>query len=182
MKGLYAAGDETFGGISNAAVYGWIEGENAVAYAKEAAPIRERKANSTLEEKLGLLDELKSREMGADWKEVNLALQQTMYDYAGNTRSEITLDTGLNHLRRLERKALSTMMARNQWELTRCLEVVNLLDLGELVFIAATERKETRARHVRPDFPIADPRLDRSILLIRETDGKPTTEWMQIRD
>lgn len=182
VKGLYAAGDETFGGISNAAVYGWIAGENAAAYAREAAPVRERKANSALEEKLGLLDELKSREVGADWKEVNLALQQTMYDYAGAVRSGTVLEAGLNHLRRLKRKAHSSMLARNQWELTRCLEVRNLLDLGELVLIAAAERKETRARHVRPDFPIADPRLEKSILLIREGKGKPVTEWMQVRD
>ncbi len=182
VKGLYAAGDETFGGISNAAVYGWIAGENAAAYAREAAPPREGLVNPALEEKLGLLDEFRSRELGADWKEVNLALQQTMRDYVGEARSQTMLDAGLNHLHRLKRKALSTMIARNQWELTRCLEVLNLLDLGELVFTAARERKETRARHVRPDFPITDPRLERSILLIRETDGKPTTEWVQIKD
>jgi len=32
MSGLYAAGDESFGGISSAAVFGWIAGENAARY------------------------------------------------------------------------------------------------------------------------------------------------------
>ena len=35
LKGLYAAGDEIFGGISGAAVFGWIAGENAGHRAKD---------------------------------------------------------------------------------------------------------------------------------------------------
>ncbi len=99
---------------------------------------------------------VRSRETGATWQEVNVALQQVMQDYAGSTRSENVLQAGLNHLRKLKQKAHDTIMAKNQHELMHCLEVLNLLDLGELVFAAALERKETRAtHHARADYPFA---------------------------
>ena len=67
-----------------------------------------------------------------------------MYDYAGSVRSETLLKAGLSYLQKLKRKVQTTLMARNQHDLMHCLEVLNLIDLGELVFIAAKERKETR--------------------------------------
>ena len=69
------------------------------------------------------------------------------------------------------------MMAQNRWELTRCLETLNLLDLGELVFVAAKERKETRGLHKRPDYPLTDPMLEGKVLYIRQEQGKPVAEW-----
>ena len=182
VKGLYAAGDEITGAISKAATFGWIAGENAARYAKEAGSSKLEDVKPKIEERKSLLNEIRSREVGPDWREANLALQQIMKDYAGPVRSETLLEAGLNHLRRVKQKAYSAMMAKNQWELTRCLEVLNLLDLGELVFIAANERKETRGTHVRPDYPVTDPRLDRSVLVVKKVDGKPTTEWEKIKD
>lgn len=182
VKGLYAAGDESLSSISTAATFGWIAGDNAAGYAKEAGSAESENVKSKIEETKGLLSEFRGREVGPDWKEVNIALQQTMKDYAGSVRSETLLEAGLGHLRRVKQKARFTMTARNQWELTRCLEVLNLLDLGELVFIAANERKETRERHVRPDYPVTNPQLDRSVLIVKKVDVKPTTEWRRIKD
>lgn len=182
VKGLYAAGDELRGGIGNAATIGWIAGDNAAKYAKEAGPPKLENVKPKIEETTSLINDIKSREVGPDWKEVNIALQQIMKDYAGSVRSETILEAGLNHLRRVKQKAYSTMMAKNQWELIRCLEVLNLLDLGEIVFIAANERKETRGAHVRPDYPVTNPQLDRSVLLVKKADGKTVTEWKEIKD
>ncbi|MBA7642905.1 hypothetical protein ES703_50614 [subsurface metagenome] len=103
-----------------------------------------------------------------------------MHDYAGNIRSEDLLQAGLNYLRRLRKKVNATMMARNQWELTRCLETLNLLDLGELVFIAADERKETRGLHKRSDYPLTNPMLENKALFIKRVDGKPVAEWREM--
>jgi len=68
------------------------------------------------------------------------------------------------------------MMARNRWELTRCLETLNLLDLGELVLMAANERKETRALHTRSDFPLVDPVMDGKEIILRKEKGKAVVE------
>jgi len=176
IDGLYAAGDESMGGIGPSATYGWIAGENAATYVKEASGPDVEKARAEIEERKALVNNMSSRKEGPDWKEANIALQQIMQDYAGSVRSETLLTAGLSYLRRLREKVDTTMMARNQWELTRCLETLNLLDLGELVFLAANERKESRGLHNRPDYPLTDPMLDGKGLFIRRVKGEPVIE------
>ena len=176
IDGLYAAGDESMGGIGPSATYGWIAGENAATYVKEVPGPDVEKARAEIEERKALVNNMSSRKEGPDWKEANIALQQIMQDYAGPVRSETLLTAGLSYLRRLREKVDTTMMARNQWELTRCLETLNLLDLGELVFLAANERKETRGLHNRPDYPLTDPMLDGKGLFIRRVNGEPVIE------
>ena len=99
-----------------------------------------------------------------------------MTDYAGKVRNEALLQQGLSHLRRLREKADTLMIARNQHELGRCLEVHNLFGLGELVFLAALDRKETRGLHNRPDYPFTNPLLNRAHV-IREENGAPVMAW-----
>jgi succinate dehydrogenase/fumarate reductase flavoprotein subunit len=180
VAGLYAAGDELFGGIANAAIFGWIAGENAAEYASRQVPPELDRLKGFIDEKKEYVNEIRRRETGTDWKDANMALQQTMNDYAGTIRSDTMLEAGLAHLRRLKSKARALLTCRNQWELVRCLEVLNLFDLGELVFIAARERKETRGRHMRPDYPVTDPRLDRARLFVRKDADKVATEWREI--
>lgn len=180
IKRLYAAGDESMGGIGPSAAYGWIAGENAATYAREAPSPDIEKAREEIEGRKNLVHEMRSRSEGPDWKESNIALQQIMQDYGGPVRSETLLKAGLSYLRRLKEKVGTTMMAQNQWELTRCLETLNLLDLGELVFIAANERKETRGLHNRPDYPLTDPMLEGKGLFMRRVSGQPVLEWRRI--
>jgi succinate dehydrogenase/fumarate reductase flavoprotein subunit len=63
----------------------------------------------------------------------------------------------------------------------RSLEVEDLLECGEMVFIAALERKETRAQHKRPDFPFTNPLLQDKFLTIRKEKGKVVTAWREKR-
>lgn len=180
VKGLYAAGDESTFGISGAAVFGWIGGENAARYVKKAASPVMDKVRAQIEEKKGFIDALQHRKQGPDWKDANIALQHVMADYAGLVRSETLLEAGLRHLRRLKEKVHTTLRARNRWELTRCLEVVNLYDLAELVFVGALERKESRGLHHRVDYPYTDPLLNGKVLIAKKVDGKVVTEWRDV--
>jgi len=182
IEGLYTAGDESYssGGISIASTYGWITGENAAKRAKEVKLPDIEPKNAIIAEKEALLNEIKSRKVGADWKEANVALQQIMNDYAGSSRAETYLDAGSNHIKRLRKKVDSTLMASNQHELVHCLEVLDLFDVAEAVFIAAKERKETRGKFVRVDYPFTNPLLEQ-FLLVRQQDGKPVTEWRRLR-
>jgi succinate dehydrogenase/fumarate reductase flavoprotein subunit len=180
VVGLYSAGDECTFGISGAAVFGWIGGENAAAYAKEALSPDIGMVQVQIEEKKSFVEALQNRKQGPDWKDANIALQHTMADYAGPVRSETMLMAGLNHLRRLKEKLYQTLRAKDRWELTRCLEVVNLYDLGELVLIGALERKESRGLHHRIDYPYTDPLLNNKILIVKRVDGKPITEWREV--
>ena len=180
VPGLYAAGDEFFGGISGAAVFGWIAGESAAANAKNRSVKDPEHLEPQLEASRELLSGLREREDGPDWKEANTLLQQIMWDYAGLVRSETLLDAGLHALRRLEEKASTTMIARNSHELMRALEVLNMIKIGELVFVAARERKETRGKHIRVDYPFANPLLQK-LLIVKQHEGKPTTEWRSLK-
>ena len=181
VKGLYAAGDEYFGGISAAATFGWIAGDNAARYIKQTGSPEIDKVRAEIEGKKELLNKIRSREIGATWQEVNIALEQVMYDYAGSIRSETLLQAGLSHLQRLKEKAYSTIMAKNQHELMHCLEVLNLFDIGEVVFIAASERKETRGNYVRPDYPYTNPLMNNKVLICKKADDKPVAEWREIK-
>lgn len=182
IKGVYAAGDELIAGIGLigcAAPSGQIAGENAAKYANERPFIEIDEARAQIDERESLLQEIRSRKIGPDWKEATIAFQQIMQDYAGLVRYEALLQAGLGYLQRLKRKVNTTIIARNQWELTRCVETLNLLDLAEAVFVAANERKGTRGLHNRIDYPLTDPMLDGKLLCIREVEGKPVTEWRE---
>jgi succinate dehydrogenase/fumarate reductase flavoprotein subunit len=180
LKGLYAAGDESIVSIGPAATYGWIAGESAASNARTAGGPGMEKVRAQIEEKKQWVDEINNRKEGPDWREANIALQQIMQDYAGLVRSETLLTAGLSYLRRLKEKVRRGLMARNRWELTRCLETKNLLDLGELIFLAANERKETRGLHNRADYPLTDPVLDGKAIFVRRVNGEPVMEWRKI--
>jgi succinate dehydrogenase/fumarate reductase flavoprotein subunit len=178
LKGVYAIGDEAVGGISAAAVFGWISAENAVDYIRKVRYSDVENVRAKIEEKKDFFNHLRSREGGPDWREANVALQQVMYDYAGSVRNEDLLQQGLSHLRRLKEKA-KNMIARNPHELGRCLEVLNMFDIGELVFLAASDRKETRGLHIRPDYPFTNPLLSK-LHIVQNVDGKPSMQWKEI--
>jgi succinate dehydrogenase/fumarate reductase flavoprotein subunit len=179
VRGLYAAGDESIVSIGPAATYVWIAGQSGATSAR-GADSPDRASGAYVEEKNGMIQDMLTRKQGPDWKETNIALQQIMQDYVGLVRTETLMSAGLSYLRRLKEKATSSMIARNRWELTRALETLNLLDLGELVFQAARERKETRALRNRPDYPLTDPVLDGKAIFVKRIDGKPVMEWKKV--
>ena len=176
LKGLYAAGDEAFGDISAAATFGYIGGENAAKYIQNVKQATISKDNQIIKDTQRLIDDIRGHEDGPDWEETNIALQQTMLDYVGKVRNESLLKQGLQHLRRIKQKTRNTLMAKNPHEVARCLEVLNMLEIGELTFLMALNRKETRGLHVRPDYPFTDPTLNQAHI-IRKIKGENILDW-----
>lgn len=88
LKGLFVAGDETTRSISPAASYGWIAGKSAADYVKSTDMAGPETTAQLVGEKDVFLRDLKSRKDGPDWREVNIALQQLMSDYAGVVRTQ----------------------------------------------------------------------------------------------
>lgn len=182
VKGLFVAGDEAYSssGISLASTFGWMSGENAAKHAKETSFSQTQNSEAAVEKAHHFTAELLQRRNGPDWKEVNIALQQIMNDYAGDLRTAPLLEAGIRYLKRLKQKAVDSMVAGNQHDLIHCLEVFNLLDLGEVLFTSASERKETRGPHRRPDHPFTNPTLE-CFLVIKQVDGDPVTEWHEVK-
>ena len=180
LQGLYAAGDEIFGGISGAAVFGWIAGANAARQAKESTGPSRDSLGLQIEQAKSKLEGMRNRTNGATWKEANISLQQIMFDFSGQVRSETLLDAGLFALQRLSEKARQMLIAGNSHELCRCLEVFNLLDVGKIILTTAKERKETRGRHIRTDYPFTNPLMTK-LLMIKQTNGDPVMRWRSIK-
>jgi succinate dehydrogenase/fumarate reductase flavoprotein subunit len=181
VPGLFAAGDPVGNfraDIAGAATYGWIAGESAARRAQGVTVLEKAEQSSTVEARARLYGQFMSREVGPDWKESNIALQQIMKDYAGvMVRSDTLLNAGLRYFGRMKEQVLDTMVARNSHTLMRCLEVLDLMECAEAIFLTALERKETRAQHKRSDFPFTNPLLADKFLTIRREKGIPVLEW-----
>jgi succinate dehydrogenase/fumarate reductase flavoprotein subunit len=177
IKGLYSAGDELTRGISAAAVFGWIAGENAAAFSKENPTRDIEPFKDKIIEKKHFIESLQGRRKGFAWLDANIALQQVMQDYAGGMRSEAMLKAGLTHLGRLKTKVLESIRPKNPFEVIRCLEVINLYELGEIICQAALQRKESRGFVRRADYPLTDPLLNDKVLVMKQTRGQPVYEW-----
>ena len=180
LSGLYAAGDEYFGGASCAATFGRIAGENAALHAGRVKAPRVGQVKG-VEKKRDFFETIRGRETGETWQEVNVAVNQTLVDYAGSIRYENLLKAGAAHLHRLKKKAHGNLMAGNQHELMHCLEVLNLLDLGEIIFAAVRKREETRDKVSRLDYPFTNPVFDGKMLICRKRGNKPVVEWREMK-
>ena len=184
VQGLYAAGDEVGNfraDIAGAATFGWIAGKNAAQRAPDIKTFEAAEESSLVEEKRKFYSELLAREAGTanpSWKEVNIALQQIMTDYAGvEVRSEHLFKSGLKYLKDLKNKAMNTMYCQNSHELMRCLEVLDLIQLGELIMLTAQERKETRGKHVRVDYPFTNPLNNNRFITVQQVQGTAEIKW-----
>jgi len=55
-----------------------------------------------------------------------------------------------------------------------------MIEIGEVVFLAARERKETRGKHIRVDNPFTNPLLEK-LLVAKKTEKGPMLEWRSTR-
>jgi succinate dehydrogenase/fumarate reductase flavoprotein subunit len=181
VAGLFAAGDPVGNfraDIAGAATYGWIAGDSAAERAKGMSDFEKAEKSPMVRERAELYSAFMKRDTGPDWREANVALQQIMKDYAGVVvRSETLLKAGLKYFRDLKEKAKATMIAENSHSLMRTMEVLDLMECGEAIFLTALERKETRAQHRRSDFPFTNPLLSDKFLTIRQEKGQAKVEW-----
>jgi succinate dehydrogenase/fumarate reductase flavoprotein subunit len=183
LPGLFAAGDPVGNfraDIAGAATFGWIAGESAANRALGITGFEKTEESPVVEERIKLYNDFIKRENGPHWKEANIALQQIMKDYAGTVvRSETLLQAGLKYFNDLKGKALDTMVASNSHELMRCMEVLDLMECGEMILSSARERKETRGLHIRSDFPFTNPLLAEKWITVRKENGRPKVEWRE---
>ena len=165
LPGLYASGDLTGnvrGDITSAAVFGQIAGENAADYC-QTVEFEDVTRHLLIQEKIDLYNTMISRKSGAHWMEVNSTLNQIMDKYVSvkNVRSETLLKSAYKYLTDLKRYAVEQMKAENSHELVRCLEVLDLLDLGQATALCSENRKESRGMYNRRvDYPFTNPLMN----------------------
>ena len=183
LSGLYASGNicgNASGGVTCAAVFGAIAGENAAAYARRTSfiPVED---HPLIQDRRRLYQSLLERQNGAHWKEVNATLAQIMQDYLGaDLKSETMMTAGLKYLRDLRSMAREELQARNSHELMRIVEVFDLLDMGEVSFLSVLNRKESRAQLKRSDYKYTNPLLSGQLETIEKKDGQATVSFRKI--
>lgn len=177
VPGLYATGDEGYGGIAGACVTGWWAADAAAEYIKGLehcdidayAPL----INGTIDK----LEALLNRENGAHWNEAFDAVMNVTRDYCGESRSEEMLEQGLEHLQRLEATSQKSLMAANPHELAYCLSVLNIYQFTKLIFIMSLDRKESRGYYQRCDYPLQNLMLDGKRHFIRKEKNQNIISW-----
>jgi succinate dehydrogenase/fumarate reductase flavoprotein subunit len=142
LEGLFAAGEQLLagGGSAHACATGRYAGRKAAEYAcTTAEPIIERQ--QVEEEKSRIYAPMK-RTHGIEWKELEAGIARVMQDYCGPAKSEQLLTIGLRWLDEINELEANELYARNPHELTRALEALSLLTIGEMAIHASLARKE----------------------------------------
>jgi succinate dehydrogenase/fumarate reductase flavoprotein subunit len=157
IKGLFAAGDEV-GGLPwvcapGAVTMGWRAGEMAARQAvaqKSFMDVKEDRLNTLRD----LCDGMVQNKGGMHWREVETAVQNIVDHYAGKVRAEKMLLRAIDRLKEIRQNM--SLGADTPHELSRCLEVLSVIENAEMVVRASLERKESRRMpfgFYRADYP-----------------------------
>ena len=183
LDGLYAAGTATFqpGDHSYAAATGRYAGRKAAAYARstEAGKVCREQIDR---EKARVLAPT-TRKGGIEWKELHNGLSRAMQYFAGEFKSEATLDLALEEIGRIEKYAVPQLYALDPHKLMRCLEDLSLIEHAKIMLRAMKERKLSSPALglERVDYPEADPEELKNYLVLRQEDGEVKFERVPIR-
>lgn len=185
IPGLYAAGNCTGnvnGSLSGAAVFGMVAGENAAEYV-HTVPVTPIRDDTLIREREKLYRSLMSRINGAHWKEAASALQNIMNEYVSPVQqSEDMLKAGSIYMSQLKENSLKELACANSHELMRTIEVLNMMDLSEPIFLCSLNRRETRGPHIRADYDFTDITLNGMFQTIyRDAAGQPHMEYRRKR-
>ena len=181
-NGLNGAGRLAGNTLTEALVFGRRTGEAAASHAR-AQP----KKNPPLsrlndeERRLSSLSNPPAASAGADSPlKLHAELGKLMNDKVGLARDGATLQSALDQIRTLKERYASIRL-RNQTriynsELTSYLEVGSLLNIAELVTMAAQARTESRGAHYRTDFPERDDSQWKRHTIVTQIGGAPNVD------
>jgi succinate dehydrogenase / fumarate reductase flavoprotein subunit len=188
LNGLFAAGECACSGLNGggrlagntlteAMVFGRRAGEAAASYA------RAQQKNPSLlsrlsdeERRLSALTDPAAASAGADSPlKLHAELGRLMNDKVGLIRDGSSLQAALDQVRTLKER-YARIRLRNSTriynsELTSYLEVGSLLNIAELVTMAAQARTESRGAHYRSDFPRRDDSQWNRHTIVSQVDG-----------
>lgn len=178
VPGLFAAGEcgaglhgaNRLGGnsLSDLLVFGKRAGRYAANYAKDHSLGAINRDELEAAEKRALAPF--ERDAGEGPYAVQHALQEMMQDLVGIVRQEKEMSEALGRIQELKARAARVGVTGNReynpgWH--TALDLENLLDVSEMVTLAALERKESRGAHFRDDFPKKDDQFATFNIVIR---------------
>ena len=180
VPGLYAAGEvagclhgaNRLGGnsLSDLLVFGKRAGEHAAEYVKGQSgepQVDQAELRAEIKRVCAPLE----RERGENPFAVHEALQATMGELVGISRTEADLKKALDQVLEHEERAAKTRASGSTvynpgWH--ACLDVMNMTRLAESMVRSAIERRESRGAHWRLDYPDKDEAQGRVNLIARK--------------
>ena len=187
LPGVYAVGDHVGNfrtNIGGAAVFGYISGEQACAYAAGARSCPDVEHSSWAQERMTYYSNFAARKNGATWQECNHAIQQILTDFAApgphKVRSASLLESGLKFIGDLRRRVDAELCTPTAHELMRAAETLAIIDMGEIIIRCALERRESRGNMQRSDYPFTNPLLNGKFIRIVNSEHGPEISWRPI--
>jgi adenylylsulfate reductase subunit A len=182
ISGLFSGGDcaTVSGGISGAAVLGFIAGESATrairSYAGSLPDIDPEAADATRAEAMAHL----SVKNGISWKDFESRTRQTVTDHVGFRRTEKGLRMALDTLMALARKE-PQLEADDLHGLMRVTESRNIRLNAEIMATASIPRHETRTgtTHWRMDYPETDEKNWRKFIIVEKGENGPALRMLE---
>ena len=199
LPGFFAAGECTSVSIHGAnrlggnslletQVYGRVAGIMAGDYAKEHN-MREgvdavKKAMDELDKKIEFL---LNKEGTEDVFRIKDDLKNVMQEHLHAFRTEESMLVGLKKLRELKKRfsnvELKSKGVTYDLELLNAIHLEGALDIAEVMFLGAINRKESRGAHFREDYPTRDDKnfLKHTLARYNGPEKEPTIEYAPVK-
>ncbi|MFB3850591.1 MAG: succinate dehydrogenase/fumarate reductase flavoprotein subunit [Acidobacteriota bacterium] len=166
-------------------VYGGITGGEIAKYLLKNPSIPDSPKKSFEEEERKIFDHLINKEGSENPYHIKKELRKTMDETAGVYREGNLLQKGLTRVRELKEQFKKIKIEDKSKiynsNLINALETENLLDLAEILLMAAIERKESRGGHARTDFPKRDDDNFLKHTLVKLNNGKPEISYKPVK-
>ena len=146
IEGLFVGGDALFSSncYGHAASTGSYAGRKAAAFAAAQSGIAAPHEPQVERERQRVYAPLQADPEGSvSWKELNEAISKAMQNYCGEQKRDELLLSGVELLERYEREIVPKAYAANPHELTRLLEVFDILTVAQVILQACLARRET---------------------------------------
>lgn len=180
IPGLYAVGEtaagpygaDRLGGsmMASCQVFGRRAGRHAAAAAKTR--VLPAVGNKVAESQLKRIAELKESKGDQKPLELMKMLKKTAWENLLVVRSKEGLTQLLAEIGRIRNELVPRLSVENAPELVQALELMNLLQVGEIVANAALMRTESRGGHYRDDFPKRDDTNWLQVITVKKVAGK----------
>jgi succinate dehydrogenase/fumarate reductase flavoprotein subunit len=145
LEGLFVAGDSLYASncYGHAAATGSYAGRHAADYARRVQ-LTDIDNTQVSSEKQRIYAPLYNKPSGSvGWKELNMAISKTMRIHCGETKLDSLLNLGLIQLDEYEKNIIPSSFAGNPHELTRLLEVFNILTVSKIILYSCLARKSS---------------------------------------
>ena len=190
VEGIFAAG-EVSGGVHGAnrmagnagaetIVMGKIAGESAGKYAANGAfSGRSDEEIAAKENYLNHIIQSKKPQKPIT-REIRTKIQTLVAQAAGVIRNGTDMEAALLEIEQIKNEKIKNLAASDMDEMIQCLEVRDMVLLGEIILRAALMRCESRGAHFRNDFPdLNDEQWLKNIIIKKEADYRM---GLQVRD